>query len=227
MSDLSITRALAKISSLDAKLSGPFIFEVPLVGVAVGEGEKEHVHDSVENPAELSKRITAHYQRIQAFVQLRQKLKALVVESNAKTVVSIGGKEMSVAAALEFRKVIEQRQTLLSHMQKSYTDASKVVRNLSTQLDAAVKACRQNWMASVKADATNVETSALIESLVASELENGTPKLVDPLNIAEKIRQVSEEIQRYVTEVNFVLNESNASTKITLDDQEHALSEQV
>ena len=56
------------------------------------------------------------------------------------------------------------------------------------------------------------------DSFITQYRNNHEFDLVNPIKIHEKINQLKDEIENFENEVDFVLSESNAITKITISD---------
>lgn len=61
---------------------------------------------------------------------------------------------------------------------------------------------------------SNQETDAVIKSFK----EQNEAKLIDPINLKEKIELLEKEIEDFLTEVDHVLSVSNATTTIEIND---------
>jgi hypothetical protein len=67
-------------------------------------------------------------------IAYRNRLKALVVESNAKTVVKVGTSEMTVAEAIERKQSVQYEKNLLSAMLQQYNHAIQQVAKNNDEL---------------------------------------------------------------------------------------------
>jgi hypothetical protein len=60
---------------------------------------------------------------------------------------------------------------------------------------------------------TNVE---VIQQLTATFLAQNKATIVDPLNLADLIRTMTESIENFETKVDYILSESNGRTMLAL-----------
>ena len=65
---------------------------------------------------EFMKNMQGSYDKVVGLIAYRNRLKALVVESNAKTIVKVGSQQMSVAEAIERKQSIAYEQVLLTKL---------------------------------------------------------------------------------------------------------------
>lgn len=80
------------------------------------------------------------------------------------------------------------------------------------EFEAKLEAARAGYIQRDKApDAAQL---AVVEGPVRSM---GTPSIVDPLGLADRIRSLESEIEDFKSNVDFVLSESNAKTEVEIE----------
>ena len=159
----------------------------------------------------FSTQATASYQSFTDLVARYNGLKSAIVISNATTKVGIGGKEYTVADAVERKRSIELEKGLMNLMKRQHTatlaeyerhqqmEQQRVDRLLTTELAKDAK--------------TNVE---VVQQLTATFLAQNKATVLDPLNLSEKIEALGKSIEDFETQVDYTLSESNGRTMITL-----------
>lgn len=152
------------------------------------------------------------YASLQSYTDLYTryiKLKTAIVRANADTRVKVGSWEGSVADAIEYKRCIEFKKTLLESLRNGLTQA----RSEYEQEQAQVANRLERLLASElgKDVRTNPET---ITALTTSFRANNPVELVDPLNTARRIKELEEEIDSFETNVDWVLSEANGRTLI-------------
>lgn len=202
---ISVTRALAQIKSLDARIaeaSGKAFITYAVNGKTGGGSA---VADAVAV-------IRANLQSVQDMIALRQKLKSAVVASNAVTKVTVGGKEMTVAQAIERKGSIQQEQFLLTNMvaqhRRTVKEVETINQNVQVRLDKLIETAVGKDR---KVDES--EISAITEPF----RQQNQASLVDPAELEKLIAALEADIANFLAEVDYSLSESNAVTQITVE----------
>ncbi len=211
MNKISIHRALTRIKTLNERIQRA---SSSTVFVAVAKGTNNLVvTDSVRNKtgAAVQELITSGYQSVLDLIQERNKIKSLVILSNATTPVTIAGVEMTVAEAIEQKTSIEYKKVLLSQMRHQYLIAQKQASVLQQALEAEIRSTSDIMVGKESQAKVTTEQLAMIEKSVSDRI---APVLIDPLSILEKITALETEIQDFEGDVDSILSESNASTFI-------------
>ena len=159
----------------------------------------------------FSSKATAAHQSFTDLLARYNALKAAIVKSNATTHVTIAGVDYTIAEAVERKRTIEFERDLLIRFQQQFTrvkedfeahqrnEQARVERLLTTELAKDAK--------------TNVE---VIQQLTATFLAQNKATIVDPLNLADLIRTMTESIENFETKVDYILSESNGRTMLAL-----------
>lgn len=210
MTKISIARALAEHKLTDKKIE-------KLMSQArycsTQRGRKPQTSDGI-TVEDFTKNATSSFDKIQALVKQKNALKAAIVESNAKTTVSIGNQSMTVAAAIERKRTIELESRVLNHMKSDYMRSKQFVEaegvKVQTKLDSLLES---NFGAGKGGSAKQEE----VEAISKPYLEINSITLIDPLKIDEKIKAMDSAIDEFIKNVDFALNESNVRTEIEVD----------
>lgn len=144
-------------------------------------------------------------------INRREKIKAAIVESNAKTMVEICGGTYSVAKVIDMKSSIGYKEELLVHMKKQLSDAEyDMNRNNATmeqKIDQLVStAFGKESKTSVKEDDYN---SIAKPYRVANEYS-----MVDPIDIKKHIKELEDFIEEFKSTVDAKLQVSNCVTYI-------------
>ena len=194
---ITLVRALSKLKTLDKQIQSLIQGSV-FVSVS---GELRPV--AVE-----AKKSKPKYQQINDLVEYRRKLKSAIITSNATTQIEICGKAMTVAEAIEEKQSIKHKKLLLSTLKRQYSDALFQVENHNNRIRANLE--RETRITS---EDKKTETS--------EEYQRGYMKLhkiglYDPIAISSQIDNLDKYIRDFECEVDHVLSESNAITKISV-----------
>lgn len=206
--EMSITRGLSELKLLDKRIQKG-INETTFITSAIGP-KPVSGYTSTELYVETTER---NYQSTIDLIKRRQKIKSLIVESNAKTMVTISGKGMTVAEAIERKTSIQYEKSLLEKMRRDYNHAVTQVESKNEEVQLRLeKLLEANFGKDSKVKDTEME------AISKPFKEQNEAKLVDPLKLKEKMDTLSKEIDEFECEVDFILSESNTITKINLVD---------
>lgn len=203
MAQISITRALAEVKSLNdriEKATRQGVFVTVTVGGKTTNGQ---------DLQEATNIIKANLQSVQDLIARRQAVKAAIIRSNAVTTVTINGKELTVAEAIERKGSIDKERTLQSVLQQQLGQARAVTERNNVQMQGRIDTMIQ---AAVGKDrkATEDELEAISKPYTASNIT--TP--LDPNGLEAVILKMEEDINGFLFEVDFALSEANAKTLI-------------
>lgn len=207
--EISITRALKELTLLDKRIEDA-IDDSIFVGYAKKSSTKIK---NIYTREEFDKLVTSNFDSVQALMNRRLEIKAKIVDSNAKTMVTIGGKEYTVAAAIEAKSLIFHKKNLLETLESQLKNATAIVSRENEKVDEKVY---QLIKEAKNEDNTSVDLGE--DSYIIKYRNKHEFDLVNPIKIHEKIVKLKEEIENFENEVDFVLSESNAITKITISD---------
>lgn len=211
---MTIHNALAELKTLDARIEKA-IRETPYV-LAVKHSAEKINGMSI---ADFKTQIKSCYQKATDLIARRDAMKRAVVLSNANTKITIGGNEYTVAEAIEMKNHgIEFKERLLNAMTYAYNDAQNdLSRNSGDSLE---RKAEQYVLAVIQAqpkDSKMTVDSDAMQSLRKTYIENNTYDLIDPLGVANVIKSLEDEINKFNTEIDAALSCSNALTVIEFE----------
>lgn len=206
---MSVTRALAELKRYDDKLSKAS-FTSQFVSVVVGKNDKKKLMSGNVTPEQMATKIQSDVDTINSMIELRAKIKAAIVTSNAMVLVTVGGRQMTVAEAIELKSSIGLKKTLVSNMQNQLTAANNTVAASNAKLDQQIET---NLATVYGSDKSKIDT-ATYEAVAKPQRDQKEAALLDPMKISELIEKMSEEISLVETELDFTLSEVNAKTVI-------------
>lgn len=210
MTTISITRALATIKSLGSKIERD-IGRLQLYAITQGTGSMQRVlgYSEAVKAEQVSEAIRKDWQSVNDMITQRSALKAAVVASNAVTKVTIAGKEMTVAEAIEQKTSMQFKIQLLARMRKSYVQMTNELSQAQDRFDRQVQETEENLFGKDK-KVTDAERKTVIDPVYM----RSQPGTVDGIDLEKRTKDLEDEIQDFMSEVDFVLSESNASTTI-------------
>lgn len=209
---MTVTRALVELKRLDDRINSA-ISQGVFVGVTVGKDAQRKVVNSHISVSEAESQIKGSFDTVEQLIANRQKIKSAVVLSNAQTKVTVLGREMSVAEAIELKSTITFRTVFANTLKRQSQAAQLAVNDLQTKLDDAIERGVTTLYGS---DKSKVDAGAY-EVVATPQRSSKQPAVLDPQKISEKIVKVEKEISDLSSEVDFILSESNARTTIEVD----------
>lgn len=189
---LTIARGLTRLKTIKAQLASIAI-QIATNGAISNKarhplGEQKAAIDKNHNQAVEA--VNSLYQQFDDLTSEFIRIKLAIDKANLNTVISIGGKEMTIQEALIYRR-----------------DVQAYVQSLSNQYGRAVMSAQQ------AVDKHN-------NSLNTEGMDENTIKAVraDVLHLVprERINEVNKFLVEFMTELDGTLNEVNALTEITV-----------
>ena len=212
MNKMSVTRALAELKRLDDRLNRMTTDQSIFVSVAVGQGDKQKVlgvSDTVQN---VVAQIQSNRDRVNSMIEMRAKIKAAVVASNAATKVKLGSREMTVAEAIELKKSIDVKRNMLATYRRQVIQANALVAKQNAALEAQI----ETNLATIYGNEKGKVDASMFEAIAKPQREQKEASLIDPIKINDLIKSLEDEISLVETELDFTLSESNAKTEIEI-----------
>jgi hypothetical protein len=208
MTTLTVHEALNRLKIYDARIKGLIENFTP---VALRQQGK--LAGTSKTVAAFEKEARATFEQITALINNRRRLKLAVITSNAATVVTIGGVKMTVAEAIEFRKVgLEYLKALSARIEQSYRNIDGLVSRASGSLS---KQAEESAIAFFGQSAD--KKSDDFTKFIAVYLENNSASIFDPINVPEALAELRRQIDQFSTEVDTVLTTANVNTVIEVE----------
>lgn len=203
MEKISIHRALAELKLLDAKINkgmnNQFI------------GAKQSSIDKIGGVPvkDIESSIKSDYQSITDLIDRRTKIKSAIMKSNALTEIKICGRTITVAEGIDEKNSIVYKENLLNNLTQKY---NKTVAHITKANDEIlVKA--EDFIQNLYADKSQVDPNK-IKELKQDFIDKNKWELIDPLNLKKEIDNLSEYIDNFKMEIDYILSESNSVTFI-------------
>jgi hypothetical protein len=205
---ISITEALNELKLYETRISKA-IKSANFVGAA----KKSSNLINVQTKDTFNKNAEASYQSVTDLISNRNKIKSLIVKSNAITEVNINGKIMTVAEAIERKNSIQYELDLLQTLKNQYASASSIVLNENKKVDMQIDKLLETFTGKDTDKKIAKEDQAAITEPYR---EKNELELVDPLNVFLKIQTLETDIDGFNSNVNTALVLSNATTFIEI-----------
>lgn len=181
-----------KISSLN---SGSFV-------VANKQSNKIIGGRSIEDVNNL---IKGNFDSMVALIENRKRIKDAIIKSNASTNITIAGKIMTVAEAIERKASIEFERNFLRILQNQFSQQNNIVEQQNSQLPTKLESFLQSTLGEKRDVAT-------VKDLTKTFEDNNKFVLIDPNHIQDYIQALDKSINEFASQVDYTLSESNATT---------------
>jgi len=154
---------------------------------------------------EVTTAIKGQFDSTVALIENRKRIKDAIVKSNAGTNVVVGGKTMTVAEAIERKVSISLERQFLQSLQNQFVHQNNIVDQNNAQLPSKLESYLQAALGE-KRDAEDVKAAT-------KQFEDSNKyALIDPCHIQNYIGKLTNDIDEFESQVDYILSESNATT---------------
>lgn len=203
----SINKCLIELKTIDSRID-KMIQNAIFVGMMKNSSTKEHKTALSEN--EFNVNVNSTFQSILDLMQRKNSIKQAVVDSNARTMITVAGKEMSVASAIERKKSIELDKMLLNRLKKQY---HSTIENLNYKNEDMEDSLEKQITAMLGSDNKNTDASI---SFSKSYRETNGWRIIDPLKCINIIETLEKDITDFESEIDCEITTSNAITMVEI-----------
>lgn len=207
MEKMLVTQALNELKTLDSRImrainNATFVAPAKIC-------EKNVISNMSKE--DFNANAKSDLQSIDDLINRRKNIKAAIVASNAVTMVTVAGVEMTVAAAIERKTSIEYEKSLLRQMKNQYLNSKQRVDVKNTEMEAAIE--RLVATAFGKDSKTNIKSDDY-SAIADPYKEKNEWALVDPIDVLNQITKREEEIDMFLSSVDSQLQISNCTNYI-------------
>ena len=212
MQKISVTRALVELKRLDERI-GKAISGGLFVARTVGRDSNKKVAGSSDSVTAVEQRIQGSFDKVTSLIANRERIKSALVLSNATTRVTVMGRTMTVAEAIELKSTVTFRTTYMSTLRHQLLQERAQVERANIALEAEIETSLNTLYGADRAK-IDAETVKSVGDVKRSQKEVA---LLDTGKIEAKIEAVEADILNLSSELDFVLSESNAKTELEVD----------
>ena len=208
---MTITEALVELKNYDNRIR-------KAINTAMFIGAKKKKDKKVGNLSveKFEANAKASYDSIMAMMENRSAIKRAVVLSNAITKVTVDGKEMTVAEAIEKRNLNDTVSFLLGTMEQQISSCENMIFTKNADVDVAAEKLLVSYYGK---DAAKKVSSEDYHTIVDPYKEANEWELVDPLGLRDVHDKIDNENDNFLANVDSVLSISNATTFIEVEMQ--------
>lgn len=197
--EFTITRALVELKTLEKRIE-KLIAESRFIAITY----KGFPGDEVD---------TGKYQSIRDLIARRDKIKRAIIRSNGQVKVMISKRTYTVQEAIDRKASIQWEKTLLRKMQEQRSLMLNEMERHNTGVQSKLDKLLESQFGSKDSKSNKDDLASISDSYRKSNLAT----LVDPLQLDKEIEKLSLLIEEFEKEVDFVLSESNALTKVKIE----------
>lgn len=206
---MSVTRALVELKRLSSRIDSA-IQSGKYVSRTVGKNQFRKVVGSSDSVEQMTAKIQGSFDQINALIENRQKIKSAIVISNATTTVTVMGRVMTVAEAIELKGTVASKKHYLEYMRAQFVRESSEVTKANVALDLVIETSMNQIYGSEK---SKVDENTY-KAVASPQKDQKEQALLDPCAVESKLDKLAEEINVLSSEIDLLLSESNARTTI-------------
>lgn len=211
---MNIHRALAELKTMDDRISKAINSVTYTMAV-------KHSAEKISGVlvADVKENIKSGYQKVQSLIARRNAMKRAVVLSNATTKVNVGGVEMTVAEAIEYKNHgVEYKKDLKCKLVNDHRMAQSTFDvNSGEVLEKKAEQYVLSVIAAQPKDSKMAVDSDAMKAMREAYLKNNAYDMIDPIGVMKTIEALDNEIAEFETEIDACLSVSNATTVIEFE----------
>ncbi len=192
---ISVTRGLSTLQLLEKKIEK-----------ATQQGE--FITYKIGNDIDSKKDHLAAYQSVQDLIAYRQSIKFAITASNSKTQITVAGKTMTVAEAIDTKNAIVYKVDFLDKLKKERYRVTGSVEDINENVNFRLDKLIESSVGNEKSSKSE------IEAISKPFLARNAGSVVDVLDIDKKITDLENEIDDFTNDIDIELSESNSKTLI-------------
>lgn len=207
MEKMTIHRALSELKLIDAKIEKQITEIVP-----VGIYQKGKLISGYMMEAEFSAAAQSRFDSVNALILRKTAIKSAIVQANGVTKVTVAGKQMTIADAINFKAVVKFQKALVEKLKSGHRAALAELNKHNANVELNVQKILEVTFGkdNVKADPKDME------AVRKPYIEANEFHLFDPIKVAQTVEKMEKDISEFEAEVDAVLSEINAVTIIEI-----------
>ena len=205
---MTVHEALAKVKTADARIEK--LLDGMFIDVCKKNADKIRGVKIDDYKTDMQSRLS----KITDIINETNAIKGAISQSNARTEIMVGNKKMTVAEALYMWKYgIMIKQRILLEMREQYSGAMKSIdKNNGDQLDKKAN----DFAINIYASKDKVDPKDINE-LIQKFKDDNTWIMLDPNHLADRIKDLEDEIDEFTANVDGAIQMANATTIIEFE----------
>lgn len=167
---------------------------------------------------DFKQKAMAQYQSINDMIKRYNDIDAAITLSNATTMIEVGGRQITRAAAIALRKSIIGNKSinfeaaLLEKMTDDYNDSVNYFNKLTSIADNQAATYTQSFIGNESGKKLTEDELNAVKQLT----DDLYPEFIDPIDISKKIEEKTDYINSVVSDIESAIKISNATTYIEI-----------
>jgi hypothetical protein len=203
---MSLTRVLNEIKLTEKKITSLGAQNLSLLAIA-RNGQISNI-GCVDN---LKKNAEAYKQSLSDLINRRYTLKATLLKANNETIVDFGGLSLSIAEVIDRKNYLSVEASIYTHISRNITTLYTEYNKIQVDVDRIVEGAVSNALSS-----DGKKDPKLAEEVTKSIRLVNNYTIEDPVKIEEWVKERSEALIEYESNIDFVLSEINAKTEVEI-----------
>ena len=208
--EMTVHKALCDIKLLNKKI----FKEISEIKIVVANKSTNNKVDG-QTLEEFKQSIKSDYQSINSDIDRYKALTRAVAQSNAVTKIVVNGSEYTVAEAIAIKnKLIPIKQQLLDRILYVYNKENSLVKEKNERLEYEADEFVRDK------DLKKEDSKNLAETILKTRNDYYNTRkyeLVDPLKVNNITKELKDEIDSFLLDIDSALSVSNANTLITIE----------
>ena len=208
--EMTVHKALCDIKLLNKKI----FKEISEIKIVVANKSTNNKVDG-QTLEEFKQSIKSDYQSINSNIDRYKALTRAVAQSNAVTKIIVNGSEYTVAEAIAIKnKLIPIKQQLLDRILYVYNKENSLVKEKNDRLEYEADEFVRDK------DLKKEDSKNLAETILKTRNDYYNTRkyeLVDPLKVNNITKELKDEIDNFLLDIDSALSVSNANTLITIE----------
>lgn len=207
---MTIHRALAELKLIDSRIAKGITLIDPVAIM-----QKDKLVNGHKTKEEFISDTKSKMQSSLDLIERKNNIKSAIVEANGKTIVTVGGAKMTIADAINFKNVIAVKKSLIESLTNKHRS---VLTRFNIENDKINTVALENAkiMLGKQGDDRVKPTDDDVNAIVGPFVKRNEYHLIDPLSVETLIETLQNEVDNFEVEVDAVLSEINAITKIEI-----------
>lgn len=206
---MAIQEGLNELKVLDSRIKKALNEQGSYVSVTIGEKSVR----GYENNEKFAAKAKGNFDSINALLNRKTVIKNAIIKKNAEVVVEIGGKSMTLAEAINNKTFIEDKRVLLNQLMYQYNNAIRELER--AEIAYQDKLDKHIEMTFGKDQKDKMKGT---EDVFEFFNKNNKPSFIDPIKLKDVIDELSNDIDTFEAQVDFVLTRANIINDIEFED---------
>lgn len=209
---MTVTAALVERKTLKKRINRE-IKDGKYFGITIGVEKRPHDRSQPTEAAQAST-IQSSVDKVYALITRYRSLVGALVVSNATTEITINGKAIKVAEAIEYKQSIAFDLLLASTIKEALVAHTMTVSSFQSRMDMDINTKINALYSGESVPEVNSEQ---FNQIAAPHRAQHEPLLHDPSGLVKSVPDLVSNIENFSDAVETALNVSNATTNITFE----------